>query len=112
MIAEIAKLFGVTSSRKVEALIKQVADASIAPVCERLAEEMDAMSLPEARGYIRARAARVVRRETRIAINRLPKTEVVCSEVIIRSATEKLVPLVLRQLSVGVPRSSSLPMAA
>ncbi|MCG8448218.1 MAG: hypothetical protein MI725_01385 [Pirellulales bacterium] len=112
MIQEIAKLFGATSARKTDALVKQVVDASIAGVCQRVAQHIDAMSLFEARGYVRARAARVVRRQTRLAINHLPEDNSAWSETIVRAATERLLPVVLQRMSVGIPRSSSLPIAA
>ena len=113
MIQGIAKLLGAVSSVKTDQLVKQVSEASIASVCERVAQHIEEMSLSEARGYVRARAARVVRRETRLAISRLSSNvDASQADNVVRAATERLVPVVIRRMSVGVPRSAALPMAA
>ena len=117
MIQGIAKLFGVTrffrtvSFKKTDALVRQVVEASVTGVCERVAEQIETMSLSEARGYVRARAARVVLRETRLLISRIPEVDARWSEGVARAATERLVPVVLRHMSVGLPRSTVLPLA-
>lgn len=105
MVEVLANLLGISTSTKPDSLIKQVTEASIAGVCEDVAAEIDTMSLSEARGYIRARAARVVRKQTRLAISRQAKPHSICSHSVARAATERLIPTVLREMKVGVPRT-------
>ena len=107
-----ATFFRTKSSSKTDALIRQVVDASLAGVCCRVSKQIDTMSLSEARGYVRARATGVVRRETRLTIDRLSRADGASSATVARMATERLVPIVLRELSVGIPRLPAIPMAA
>jgi len=104
MFAGIAKLFGTAPSATIDALVRQVAELSLEGVVERVATRIDDMTFSEARGYIRARAALVVRRQTSQAISQYQGVTDDWAEAIIPAATERIVPLVLRQRSVGVPR--------
>src|SRR5687767_14550968 len=56
-------------ARQVRKLAAVVADRSLPAVLERLAPHIDDMSSPEARGYIRARAAAVVHREASLVLS-------------------------------------------
>ncbi len=107
-----SRVFRKESSKKVETLIRQVADASLAIICERVASQIGSMSLSEARGYIRARATQVVMQETRQALTRIPEANLDWIDTIVRAATERLVPTVLHQMSVGIPQPTSIPLAA
>ncbi|NOY30243.1 MAG: hypothetical protein GXP28_08710 [Planctomycetes bacterium] len=113
MIPIIAKLFRSTApSDVVDALVRQVADLSLEGVVERVAARIDQMTLSEARGYVRARAAHVVRRQTRQVISQHQEATEDWSGAIVPAATERLVPLVLRQTGVGVPRRNLMRNAA
>jgi hypothetical protein len=107
-----AKLLNQPSAEVVESIVRQVAEQSVAGVCERVEARVVEMTLPEARGYVRARAAEIVRRQTRATITRHPGSVQDMAEVIVQAATERLVPVVLRQTNVGVPRPQELPMVA
>jgi len=112
MLHGIASLLKKSSPEVVDAMTRQVAEQSVEDVCQRVATHMDGMTLSEARGYIRARAAGIVRRQTRLAISRNPGTGQDIAEVVARSATERILPTVLRRTGVGVPRALELPAAA
>jgi hypothetical protein len=104
MFERIAKLFGASPSPVVDALVRKVAELSVESVAARVAVQVEAMSLPEARGYIRARATQVVRRQTRLAIAKHPGASLAWTRSIVRASTERLLPLVLRKTGVGLPR--------
>ena len=112
MLEAVAKMFRSESSAKIEALARQVVDESVENVAQLVANHMEAMTLSEARGYVRARSAQIVRRQTRLAVNRHPDAAPDWSASIIRAATERLVPLVLRQTGVGIPRRADTRSAA
>ena len=112
MFAGIAKLFGAAPSAAIDALVRQVADLSLEGVIERVSARIDDMTLSEARGYVRARAASVVRRQTSQAISQHQDATDDWAGMIVPAATERLVPLVLRQTGVGVPRRNTMRTAA
>jgi len=112
MFAGITKLFGTAPSAAIDALVRQVAELSLAGVVERVSARIDDMTFSEARGYVRARAAQVVRRQTRHAISQYDGATDDWAVVIVPAATERIVPLVLRQRSVGVPRRKMVQNAA
>ena len=112
MLAGIAKLFGTTPSGAIESLTRQVAEMSLAGIVERVAARVDNMTLSEARGYVRARAAQVVRRQAQLAISQHKNAEPVWAAMIVPAATERIVPLVLRQTGVGLPRRTEMRLAA
>ncbi|MEM9353338.1 MAG: hypothetical protein AAGA92_10020 [Planctomycetota bacterium] len=79
----------------VESVVRQVADASVESVCSRVSDSARGMGLSETRGYIRARAGLVVRRQARLAVKHAgvhPSLE----STVRRDATERLVPVVMR----------------
>ena len=112
MFAAMAKLFGKASSGVIDAMVRQVAELSVECVCQRVATRVEEMTLSEARGYVRARAAQVVSRQARLAISRQPEVDVAWTSAIVRAATEQIVPLVLRQARVDVPRRIEARIAA
>ncbi len=113
MFSSIARLFRSTMpSGAIDALVRQIAELSLEGVVERVSDRIDEMTLSEARGYVRARAAHVVRRQTRQAISQHQEATEDWSEAIVPAATERLVPLVLRQTGVGVPRRNLMRKAA
>lgn len=101
-----------TPSAKVRTLANQVAEASLSDAIRLISTELAGMSLAEARGYVRARCGRLVRRQTRIAIKALPTADASWSPAVVSIATERLIPLVLREAKVGVPRAAANRAAA
>lgn len=87
-----------------EPLIRQIADSSLAEVCRQVEGRLQDMSLAEARGYIRARATQIVMHEARLAIANSRDVEYASMADIVRQATERLIPQVLRRSYVGVQR--------
>lgn len=112
MLEAVAKVFRPEPSVKVEAFARQVVDESVEDVAQLVANQMEGMTLSEARGYVRARSAQIVRKQTRLAVNRHPDAAPDWSASIIRTATERLIPLVLRQTGVGIPRRADTRAAA
>ncbi|MGI9430005.1 MAG: hypothetical protein ACR2NM_15190 [Bythopirellula sp.] len=107
MINHLAKLLSGASNGRMDALSRQVADLSLDSVCEVVGDRIECMTFSEARGYVRARASRVVRKQARMAISRHPGADQTWLDAITRSATERIVPLVLRQTGVGVPKPAA-----
>ncbi len=107
MIKSIAQLLSAASSRRVAALSRQVAEASVEDVCTTVGGKVESMSFSEARGYVRARAAGIVRKQTRLAVTQDASVHPVLAEAVARLATEQIVPLVLRKTGVGVPAATS-----
>ena len=112
MIKAIAQLFGSASSSRIDALALQVVESSVESVCQLVEDQVECMKLSEARGYVRARAASVVRRQSRLAIGGQPGADVAWTDVVARTAIERLVPLVLRKTGVGVLKASVARLAA
>ena len=105
MIKSFAQLLGAASSSRLDALSRQVADQSVEDVCSAVRGQVEAMSFSEARGYVRARATRAVRKQARLVISQQAGGNESWVEPLTRMAIERLVPQVLRQTGVGVPTS-------
>ncbi|MEM8946702.1 MAG: hypothetical protein AAGD11_16130 [Planctomycetota bacterium] len=112
MIKSLSQLLSAASLSKIDALSRQAADLSIEDVCQTVAGHVEGMTFSEARGYVRARAMRAVRKQSRLAIARHPGARLEWLDTVARAATERLVPLVLRKSGVGVPQSAHLRHAA
>jgi len=112
MLEAVVRIFLTEPTTKIEALARQVAEGCVEDVAQLVAGRVEDMTLSEARGYVRARSAAIVRRHTRLAIVRLPHAVQAWSTGIVRSATERIIPQVLRQTGVGVPRRLTPPLAA
>ena len=90
-------------SRKIEAHARQLAKLSVDGVRRRVESRIFPMTTSEIRGFVRALSAYVVRRQNRIklaALGRLPSD---WQAAIIRQATDRLVPLVMRELCKTTP---------
>lgn len=112
MLEIVHRMFLTRPTAKIEALARQVAEVSLDEVACLVASRIEEMTLSEARGYVRARSAAVVRRQTRLAVNRHPQATVEWQTAIVRAATDKIIPQVLRKVGVGVPRLSPQRLAA
>ena len=84
------------SERKIDSLATQVAETSVEGVRPRIVGCMAAMTTSEARGFVRARAAQEIRRQTRILLARQQKTGTDWEARVVRRATEKVILFVLR----------------
>jgi len=94
--------FGLNPSRSnVEPLIRQIADQSLAEVCQVVEGRLVGMSVAEARGYVRARATQIVMHEARLAIARSTDVEFSSMADIVRQSTERLIPQVIRKMHSG-----------
>ncbi len=107
MIKTIIKLLGADSSRRIDTLTRQVVDLSVESVCQLVCGHVESMTFSEARGYVRARAGRIVRKQARLVIGRQRGAEQAWEDAVTRVATEQLVPLVLRRTGVGVPKAAT-----
>lgn len=105
MLKAIVKLLGAASDGQITNLSRQVASASFDNVTSLVAEQIEGMSFSEARGYVRARAAVTVRKQARQVISQAGSDMTLVEEVA-RLATEQLLPQVLRQVGVGVPKAA------
>lgn len=103
MINAITKLLSAASSSRLESVAHQVAEACIDEVSELVLGKVESMTFSEARGYVRARAARVTRKHARLVLSKMPGSSEAWLEEVTRRATERIVPQVLRQTGVGVP---------
>jgi len=112
MLQRFTKLWNTPSIRQLEPLVRQVAEASLEGVLDRIAQRTEGMTISEARGYVRARAAQIVRQQANLAIARHEVADATWKRVIVRAATERLVPQSLRYTVLGVPHRRSLPTAA
>lgn len=106
MLKAIAKLLGAASDGQITNLSRQVASASFDNVTTLVAEQIEGMSFSEARGYVRARAAVTVRKQARQVLSQQAGSDMTLVEEVARLATEQLLPQVLRQVGVGVPKAA------
>ena len=112
MLNLLTKLFTITPEAKLESLANQVAETSLTDAANQVNIDLSELSLAEARGYLRARCGQVVRRQVRLAIRRHPSATLDWATEIGNRAVEKLVSTLLRDLRVGIPRSTVLRRAA
>ncbi len=85
--------------RMLDALVGRIAETSVEAICQLVRERVESMSLCEARGYVRARAAGEIRRQARVAFSQQPGVDPAWEPLVILRATERVAPLALRQLS-------------
>lgn len=105
MIDSLVNLFGSASASRIDALSRQVADASIDEVCSLVSGQIESMTFSEARGYVRARAPRIVRKQTHLAIQQIAAGRASWTDAVVRAATERMIPLVIKRAAVGVPQA-------
>lgn len=110
MIEYFLRLLESRDQSKINAVAAQIGEASVEEVCRKLGNRCDQMTFSETRGYVRVRAAQVVWRHTR--------RQIACSQnlpdkwagAIVRQATERILPQVLRQLSRTAMPATPLPL--
>ena len=89
-------------TRLIDALARQVADLSVEELCRLAAGPIAAMTMCEARGYLRARSAGEIRRQAKIVLARHPEASHSWLDEVMQVAAERIVPLALRQIAAGV----------
>jgi hypothetical protein len=85
--------------RSLDALVRHVAESSVEAVYRLVADRIESMSVCEARGYVRARAGREIRRQARLAFSNQPGLNQAWETLVVLRATERVAPLAMRQLS-------------
>lgn len=102
--------FGVAARRRrtLDALVRHVAEASVEAICRLVQERVEAMGPCEARGYVRARAAREIRQQTRLAFSQQPGVDPSWELLVVVRSTERVVPLAMRQLA-AIRQSCDMP---
>ena len=93
--------FGVAARRRrtLDALVRHVAEASVEAICRLVEDRIQSMGPCEARGYVRARAAREIRQQTRLAFSQQPGIDASWELLVVVRSTERVVPLARRQLA-------------
>lgn len=109
------QFFAAARSRRValDALVKQVAEASVESVMRLIGDRTAGMSPCEARGYVRARSSVEIRRQVKAVLSQRPAGEQQWESLVIARAAEAAAALVLRRLAtVSTPARSSKRRAA
>ncbi len=104
MIKKFFSLLLGSARESAEPLVRQIAEQSLAEVCHQVDGRMTGMSLAEARGYVRARATQVIMRQARLAIANSADVEFTAMATVVRQATERLIPQVIRKSFVAAQR--------
>lgn len=93
------------SRSNVEPLVRQIAEQSLAEVCQVVEGRLAGMSVAEARGYVRARATQIVMHEAHLAIAKSTNVEFSSMADIVRQSTERLIPQVIRKMHAGAQQA-------
>jgi hypothetical protein len=95
------QFFAAARSRRLalDALVRQVAEASVENTLRLVGDRVAGMSPCEARGYIRARARREVRRQAKTALLTRSATERQWESILVSRAAECMPSLTLRRLA-------------
>jgi hypothetical protein len=99
---------GAAARRSLDAMVRQVADLSVDAVSRLVADRVTKMTVSEARGYTRARAAKEIRRQTRLILPQHVAADADWQRAVIVRATDRVAPLVLRQLATERIRQAEL----
>jgi hypothetical protein len=94
-----SQLLAVRRRRLLDSLVAHVVESCVRAVIELVAERLKGMTLCEARGYVRARAGREIRRQARMAFANQPGANAGWESLVVMRASEKVAPVVLRQIS-------------
>ncbi|REJ67793.1 MAG: hypothetical protein DWQ31_10445 [Planctomycetota bacterium] len=84
-------------------LVRQVSDRSFPIVQQQAVSRIGTMSLAEARGYVRARARGVVRRQLEVCLTRRYAIDAALQERIGLHACERVVHLVIGEMLAATP---------
>lgn len=103
--------FGIAARRRrtIDALVRRVTECSVEPVSRLVADHVQNMSICEARGYVRARAAAEIRRQARLAFANQPGIDRSWEPLVVFRAAERVGPLALRHLAASRARQTDAP---
>ncbi|MCA9236573.1 MAG: hypothetical protein KDA44_13950 [Planctomycetales bacterium] len=110
MVDVLLSFFQGPSQRRMDAIVRQVADLSLDGVADAVEGRTEGMSLCETRGYIRARATVEIRRQARIVLQRHPGADLAWEAEVVARAADRVAPLVLRRLASVAYRKPALPL--
>lgn len=93
--------FAIATRRRqaLDALVRRIAESSVDAICQLVAGRVESMSVCEARGYVRARAAAEIRRQARAAFALQPGVDPAWEPLVVLRAVERAAPMALRQLA-------------
>jgi len=109
MIHHLLLLYPARRQRCIDAIARHVAEQSIDVVAELVKDHIQAMSLCEARGYIRARATAELRCKARLALRKIPEADAGWENEVVAKAADRVAPLALRQCAAQKRKAISLP---
>jgi flavin-binding protein dodecin len=98
VIALFARLIQRQSLNRIISTARQIANQSRDDVWARVRDLVFQMDIPEARGYVRARAAKIVRREAEAVVASTHGIDAASRHLVKRMATERVVQLVLAEV--------------
>jgi hypothetical protein len=93
-----AKFVQRQSLNRIISTARQIANQSRDDVWARVCELVFQMDLAEARGYVRARAAKIIRREVGVGAASISGIDANGRDLVARMATERVVQLVMAQV--------------
>jgi hypothetical protein len=105
-------IFGFWNAPSAAELARQVAQRSVALACELVGQRTSAMGRAEARGYVRTKAAPVIRAEIAAMVARHRRLNDHALAVVYSQASERVVKAVLADLARGRLRPSDTRRAA
>jgi hypothetical protein len=95
-----------------EAMTRKVAELCYNEVCQSVAGRMEGMSLSEARGYVRSRGSQVAVCVTQRVLLGEGIVDEELTDLVARSAVERIIPRAIREAQVGVPSVRETRLAA
>ncbi len=103
MIKYLTQLISRPSRQELVDLVRQVSDRSFPAVQDRAASRAAGMPLAEARGYVRARATGIIRRQVEICLTRRHAVDERLQRQIALHACERVVHLVIAEMLAKSP---------
>jgi hypothetical protein len=103
------QLFSAAGSRRqtFDALVRHIAAASVDAVRSLVVDRAVGMGPTEARGYIRGRGGREVRKQTRLALQRHADADPAWETLLAQRAADRVAAMMLRELATVVVRSGA-----
>jgi hypothetical protein len=103
------QLFSAAGSRRqtFDALVRHIAAASVDAVRSLVVDRAVGMGPTEARGYIRGRGGREVRKQTRLSLQRHAEADPAWETLLAQRAADRVAAMMLRELATVVVRSGA-----
>ena len=110
----LGQLLAAAGSRRqaLDALVRHVAAASVDAIRTQVVDRVSGMGPAEARGYIRGRGGRELRRQARLAIRRHPEVDPAWEPMLAQRAADRVAAMLLREFSAVVVRAGASPRRA